>query len=456
MGGKVPEIVAVPLADLLLDERNARLPEAKSSQHEVYHALAEQQGRKLLALAQDIVENGADPSTLVLVVATDDKPRRYKVLEGNRRVLAMKALENPSIVYSAFSAKADRDRLTKLGNRFAADPLEDVPCVLFDDEDDADHWIELRHTGENDGAGLVAWNANERDRHVARHGRRSLARQVIDFVGKHGQLSDEARNGEQRILTNVERLIKSPDVRRKIGLDLVNGQVVSMYPSAEIAKPLTRVIEDLRTQAINVGDIYNAESRRAYADALEDDDLPEPSSKLSEAVLLDELTQGATKGKTGTGGKPKRRKKPSRGRTGLIPRNCPINPSPPRINAVFVELDGLNVDKFPNACAVLLRVFVELSVDHMVSTENLLMDQERRKTPLAKRLKMVAKHLKDTSVIDDQLLAAVEKIANSQHVLAASVPTFNQYVHNQYVYPKPSELRTAWDELQPFLERIWP
>jgi hypothetical protein len=50
----------------------------------------------------------------------------------------------------------------------------------------------------------------------------------------------------------------------------------------------------------------------------------------------------------------------------------------------------------------------------------------------------------------------MEKVADGQSVLAASVPTFHLYVHNQYVFPKPSELYAAWDEMSPFMEKLWP
>ena len=74
---------------------------------------------------------------------------------------------------------------------------------------------------------------------------------------------------------------------------------------------------------------------------------------------------------------------------------------------------------------------------------------------LAKRMKAVVDDLNKKGDITTQLKKAMHKIADSQHTIAASVVAFHQYVHNQYVHPKPSELRTSWDELQPFLEAIW-
>lgn len=127
--------------------RAAGSGEEQPSQQAIYLALATQQGRRLIKLAEDIIENGLDPITLPAIVATDDRRRRYRVLEGNRRVLALKALDTPAIVSSAFSSGADQRRLNQLAARYSARPLDPIECVLFDSEDEAQHWIELRHTG---------------------------------------------------------------------------------------------------------------------------------------------------------------------------------------------------------------------------------------------------------------------------------------------------------------------
>jgi hypothetical protein len=105
---------------------------------------------------------------------------------------------------------------------------------------------------------------------------------------------------------------------------------------------------------------------------------------------------------------------------------------------------------------VLLRVFVELSVDHLLEDKSLMSEQEIRSKPLKKRLKVATKHLKDQGAIPAALQRALDSLADGQSVLAPGLPTFNQYVHNKYSFPKPSELYAAWDELAPFMEKLWP
>ena len=447
------EIVDIPLADLLIDTRNARLKTEQPSQPAALLALAMQQGSRLLRLATDIVENGLDPITLPGVIPTSDQKKRYTVIEGNRRIVALKALETPSLVAPAFKA-VDQKRLNRLANRYAQKPIPWVKCVLFESESEADHWVTLRHTGPNEGIGLVEWGADEKDRYSARHGRRSPAGQILDFLDKQSS-PGEGETGK-RIFTNIRRLINTPAVRERLGIDLSGGELLSWYPAPEITKGLGRLVDDLRSERIKVGDIYYEKDRIQYANSFPREDLPNPKSRLPVAIPLGELGSRVAEPRKPSDAKPKPKpRKRKAERTALIPRECQLNIAPPRINSIYLELLTLSVDQFSNACSVLLRVFVELSVDHYVDQNGLMTESDRRNANLAKRLKVSAGHLATTGKISAQLETAVQKIADTRFVLAASTVTFNQYVHNQYVLPKATELKVAWDELQPFVEKLW-
>lgn len=450
----MPEIVTIPLADLLVDTRNARLRDEQVSQQAAILALAKHQKHRLLNLAADIVEHGLDPTTLPAVVPTDDQRKRYTVVEGNRRIVALKALETPSLVAPAFDARGQR-RLNALADRFAKKPIDQVSCVLFESEKDLLHWVELRHTGQREGVGLVEWGSDEKDRFRARHGQRSPEGQVLDFVERAGLLSERAQSSPTRIVTNLRRLLSTPYFRERVGVDIIDGQVVSHYPYRELAKSLSKVVEDLKTRTINVGDIYDKDARVRYANSLGAEYLPDPATRLDAPVALGGDALG-TQPRRPSGTKPRRRRpRPPVERTALIPKSSHLEIHPPRINQIYNELLTLSVDQFLNACSVLLRVFVELSVDHYLEAREVMSEPERRNKPLAARMKAAAADLRSRGEISSQLEEAVELIANNKGVLAASVPTFNMYVHNPYVFPKPQELRLAWQQLQPFIEKLW-
>lgn len=448
----MPRRVDIPVVDLLLDPKNARLGQEQPSQQATAHALATQQGKRLVKLAENILERKLDPAQLFTVLATNDKRRKYVVLEGNRRVLALKALDTPSLIQSAL-LPADFKKLTALSLKFESDPVSEVHCVLYDanEAEAAYEFVLNRHGGAREGAGLVEWDADEKDRFRARHGGsglRNLAGQALDFL----VAVDGPSSVPTKISTNVQRLLKSVHVREKLGLEQVNGELVSYFPMEEVAKGLRKIAEDLRTQKIKVPDIYNDEQRKDYIDQFKRSELPTASKRLAQPVRLTELPSGKATPVTPKA-KPRPKAKPPR--TTVAAPDAKLNPGPPRINEIYNELVSLSADSHPNAGSVLLRVFLELTVDDYLELHSLMNETERRDLPLAKRMKVVNADLHKQGDISKSLFDAIEKVANSQHGLAAGVRTFNQYVHNKYSYPKPSELRTSWDELQPFLEAIW-
>jgi hypothetical protein len=105
---------------------------------------------------------------------------------------------------------------------------------------------------------------------------------------------------------------------------------------------------------------------------------------------------------------------------------------------------------------VLLRVFLELTVDHHIEENRLMTDKAARDKPLAFRLKKVTAHLQESGRIPSKLKKAIDQIADGPTVLAPGVSTFNQYVHNSYLFPKARDLYLAWDELAPLMEALWP
>ncbi|MDQ0755056.1 hypothetical protein [Arthrobacter sp. B3I4] len=449
----MPETVSVPLADLLLDQKNARLGDEQASQQQVYVTLAKQQAKRLVNLAENIVKHGTDPTNLPAVVATDDQRRKYRVIEGNRRVLALKALDNPMIVSGGLSPSEQR-RLGELAKLFEKDPVDELTCVLFDNEDDAFHWVTLRHTGANEGAGLVEWDANEQDRFLSRHGQnrpRSTAGQILDYVDS----VDGPSSSKTRIMTTLQRILNTKEIRETLGIDFVGGQVVTHFPAAEVIKGLRRMVTDLRSGTIKVKDVYEASDRVAYLKEFSASELPDPATRIASPVILADAGKASSSGVPPLKPKPRPKTRTKAPRTSVAMKNCGINPAPPRLNGIFNELTSLDADTFPNAGVVMLRVFLELTVDHGIAEYSLMTEQERMNTPLSKRLKKVVDKLHSEDLLDQQLKRAMYKIADSQDTIAASAMTFNQYVHNKYVIPKASEVRTAWDELQPFLQVVW-
>ncbi len=92
------EIQAIVPANLLIDEQNPRIAIPNEGQHKALQSLAEHLKSKLSALASHIVAHGINPSDLPIVMPVPNRPGFYIVLEGNRRIAALRAMETPEAI----------------------------------------------------------------------------------------------------------------------------------------------------------------------------------------------------------------------------------------------------------------------------------------------------------------------------------------------------------------------
>lgn len=110
-----------------------------------------------------------------------------------------------------------------------------------------------------------------------------------------------------------------------------------------------------------------------------------------------------------------------------------------------------------NTCAVMLRVFLELSADCYLETNGLLKDgvlSGSRNGDLKSKINMVIKHLCDKKYLDDAKAKGIRDEINANQG-AYSVDTLNAYVHNLDFNPKPENLMIAWDNIKPFVIAMW-
>jgi hypothetical protein len=446
----MPEVISLAVSQLDLDTKNPRLGREYSSQMETARALAAQQGSKLIGLASHIIEHGIDPTTLSAVIQLPGRRPRYRVLEGNRRLLALRALESPSLITTALESRETR-ALAVLGAEFATRPIDRINCVRFDTEDEAKVWVELRHT-TSEGAGLVPWTAEEKRRYEARFGPGSIELQILDFVKASGGIDKDATGS---FITNINRALLSKKLMANFGLEKdKEGRVLSWFPADEIKKSLTKLVNDMYAGRQNSRSLNSPEHREDYFKSFTAAELPDPSLRLTTPAPLDNLPPSAGTGAKGSGKKTPAKPAP-KPRSTVIPKGSALNPSSSRLKEIMRELSSLNLNDFSNAASVLLRVFVELAVDDAIQARPTLSNLASE--TLAKKLKGIAEELHANNQIHLNLKRVIVNVANSQtNLLAAGVFGWHQYVHNQYVHPKATELRQTWDELEPFLRALWP
>lgn len=447
----MPDVASVATADLAFDEENPRLGTPNEGQRAALRAMATVQGAKVRALAEDILEYGLDPSELPIVMKVEGNDSRFVVLDGNRRLTAIRSLENPESIADAVPPKV-LNAIRRLSKRYLSAPIESVDCLVVKDRDEADHWIELRHTGERGGAGPVQWGSDESSRFRARRFDASeIHTQALDFLEGRGDITAEFRSTIPA--SSYRRLLGTPAVRARLGLDWSAGQLVFRAPENDVARALLYVAKDIAgdTPKIKVRDIYTREQRVDYANDLPTRAVVAQSKQTGRIAAPGALGRSTSTG-TPQAGSPQRPAKP---RDRLIGQDCVLtNVDPQRLRDIERELRLLSLENHTNAVSVLFRVFMELSADAYIGAHTLVV-QGGEMAPLGTKLNVVTIDLVARKKLTGQQAKPMRRAAQANSYLGPSHTTMHQWVHNPYMIPGPSDLRSDWDSLQSWFVAVW-
>ncbi len=445
--------VNLKIEDLLLDVENPRIGLA-TSQKDALQKIIEDQDVKLVALAESIVEDGRlNPMDRLLILKSTAQKDKYIVLEGNRRLAAIKILNNPSVLTGLDVRKPIQKRLEELAAEFELSTVEPVDCYEVADRAEAAPWIHQRHTGENEGKGIVDWNSVSRRRFIGR----DPALQALDFVINHGGLTDEEKQSIQARfpITTLDRLLSTPAVRAQLGLEITDQKLLTKLPADEAIKALRRIVLDLKKKTVVVTGLKKVDQQVDYVSKL-GKDLPDLSKVSTATKAVEAFEEQDFKQPTKKAKQQKPKQKPIR--KALIPKTCSLNVTNAKIDEITVELRSLPLDDYPHAISVLFRVFLETSVEDYLTRFKISLivktgggDKDKS---LTKKVEEATNHMIQNGTPKKHLDGIVRAMSQKNNPL--HIDTLHAYVHNRFYSPTERELRVAWDNSQPFFENIWP
>jgi vacuolar-type H+-ATPase subunit F/Vma7 len=449
--GTVMGQVDLTIEQLSLDNENPRIDSA-SNQREGLQKVIADEPEKFVRLAKSLVKRGLNPMDRLLVFRPKGT-RTYTVVEGNRRAAALKVLVNPASLSTLSIDNGLRKRLEDIARSFAAEKVEPIACFDIGSRENATHWLRLRHTGENEGEGVVGWKATAQSRFLG--GEPAL--EALQFVKTYGELSDpELDKIERRFnLTTLRRLMESRPVRDRIGIDVTDGVIHSGLPAEELIKPLRRFVVEIANGELTSRKLHTIQDQANYVDGLNANSRPD----LSKAGAIRPITEIApTAGQSRkVKARPKAAPSPS-DRPCLVPRNTRLNITDPKVGAIVTELQKLRVDTFPHAASILFRVFLELSTDHYMNANGLpafikIPNRANVDKKLGSKVREVVDHLISGGAKKKDFDGLSRALGDKQSPL--SIDLLHGYVHNLFVIPKTRDLLASWDEARPYFEAIW-
>jgi len=442
----------IRVTDILLDTGNYRTGK-QDDQREAIKALIEEQKHKLVNLAKDIIENGLSPLETVMVYAVPGEKNRYIVVEGNRRIAAIKLATQPDLAADTTWHNAFK-RLHKL---LPGQVPKKIVCKVAGSKEEAFPWIQRRHDTGLKGAGLEPWSTIATYRAHAAQGKSAPEYDALEFVLTHGQLDadvEERVMGQDFPITNLKRLLDSAYVSEQLELDRGDPSLTTTANKKWVLAVLREIVTIISREAhgdgkpFSVKDIYDANDQKKFLNKIAHKH-PKPTRGAKRWTINANTSVSDTER-----GQPRRKKpnRPTSERKKLVPKNTNVLPPMGRANDILHELRRLEVENFRNAVSVLFRVFLEFSVEAYMTRRAVL--GVTSADILAKKLRAVIKHLEDNGIMTKKDLTSANKAANDPHSMFSTVQ-LNAYVHNQNFYPSASELKTSWDNLEPFIEKLW-
>lgn len=442
----------IKINNLLVNTENYRF-DTVASQKEAIEKMLDDQSDNLYNLAEHVLKNGFNPNDKVEVTASNHDKEKFIVLEGNRRTITLKILNNPDLIEGTKHAGLKK-KFKKLIEENRSKLIREIECLVFDDPKEADTWIGLKHGYGQSGVFTDNWGPLQKQRFQEKtEGKTSTSLQIIKLLKNSSDVPADIKTNVDKITTtNLDRLIDDPDFRDFLGIEVSSGVIQSSVSEKEVIKGLVQVVKDILSPKFTVKEIYSKDDRKDYMTKFPKASRPNTNVKSAKPWQFNSNTTSTSISAT-TQTKPKANPKE---RKKLIPKSCGIKISKPKVNAIYHELTDLDVVRHTNAVAVLFRVFIELSVDSYIEEHKLASTPSAAKSGMnfQQKMNIVANHLESKKIADAAICKGIKAaIKDSNDILG--IDTWHAYVHNNRFAPKAPNLNITWDNMQDFMVILW-
>lgn len=435
--------ITMKVVNLILDEDNIRLENSIKSQDALIHDLFINQDA--LEIVESIGRNGLFPHELPIVVKEKGK---YIVLEGNRRVAALKAIINPSLVPNMQNKinhikKSNKDLpITEIEVKVA--PSRNAATYLIGSihtENTRRRWSPLRQayfysaqieSGSKKFEELVKeYPGIDIAKFIKMWQMHTLARSI-----KYDS-DDVARviaNQQKFPISTLERFYENDAFKEKFHFDFDSkGNIRIGVQEKSFKEALKTVMTDI---ANGVVDSRNSNTIDDIKKHLERWQPPKGNAAVKPTTVI----------------KPKPTVIPpvQLSSRGIAPRDMVCTLKYPALNRVLLELQSIDYRKYPNATHDLMRSFLECSLKAYFDYKKIVVTHKGPFTFLKDLLIEAEKHFLTAK---RNLVQPIKIIRGSDSYLY-SEDFLNAINHNHSVFATGDGVKNAWDQMEPVLRFI--
>lgn len=502
MSEKPLQRISVRLGQLELDQRNPRLsPEVQgASEREIIESMIGTS--KILPLAASIADRGLYLHDSMIVIEKRSKttgenksgrkkskskfkPKpSYTVVEGNRRLAAIKLLITPDL-----APIKHRRALKRLHDRADLTALKSISVVVAPDRESVLPLLVDRHTTSP----IEAWPSLAQARffrgmveednlsveEIAEQsaskspGEIYLLLRTLALYESYAHLELEEET-EKKVasprfpMSILSRIIESPAGRKALGVDIADDQslVGTVHLDAFTAR-MTTLFELITTddpdKRVDTRKLNKPTAIKSWIDKEFIPAVPRTRRKRG-GFRFDEL--GKPQAPDHSLEAPETAKpepKPGPGRS-VIPNDFRPKITTARIKTVFDELSTTQIKSRPNTSAILLRTLLDMGVyDYFKRDEHLpemlasskSMREKSQRADWSPSLKQMLQYGLDNKLfdgLDPQAYSVIRHMLKEK--AAISIDSLDKWVHNIYRLPTEDELRSSWVQLEPLLKIV--
>jgi hypothetical protein len=435
------------IADLFLDPENVRLENVdQTSQQSLINDLF--LNENAMQLLESIALNGFFPDELPVVVAEKGK---LVVVEGNRRVAALKALARPEIV-------ATKESAIRALLRTAIPFPREVEVIQAPDRRSIRRLLAAKHTQTTRRpwsplrqaafykAELESGKTVDdlRQEYPAVDIEKFLRLINIHRIAKSLAYADpevarKVHHERQFPATTLERLYDDHQVREFLGFEFDDsGEVKVKIVKAEFEKGFRKVVEDVVTKAavqfgrVDSRTLNKEKNRAAYLASFPRHQVPIRKKSGSAATSKDFEP----------------REEPPKQRRRLAPKDIAFELQSRGVHRMLGELQTIDYRRFSNAAHDLLRSFLECALKaYFQEAGRSIVPKKGKYVYLDQVLEEFVKEMGATR--NNRLRQVAQRIRDNESMVSYSATFLNAVNHNPDIFVTPNEVASAWDAMEP-------
>ena len=452
------ELRKLSVDNIRLDKQNPRLPEdmLNESQTAILHYLVNE--FKVRELAKSIAKNGFFINEIPIVAK---EGRHFVVVEGNRRITALKLLRNPDLApprkkhtYSRLAEDIDITQWEKI-RVYIAPSKEHVAPILI-----ARHGSEmtspwqrimkmrflagdvLKGTPHEKIAELYSVSISE----VRTAAITILIREMIRNAGIPEE-EKETYLSEKFQTSTMTRIIESKKFIELSNMHIKGTELHYSLPEQEFIKIIARICNDIKTETITHRTHKDVNERNQYIEKIfaEISSGKKVDTKFSAEKKEDDIEKKTPR-------KPKSRKRRER----LIPDTMKYRTGCLKLDELIDEGQKMTVGSYPHSAALLLRTILDLSIQRLYEINGKIQETKSKNgltTGLTKRINNALNNHQDWFP-DKATCKKFQRFTANDSASFIHIETLNHYVHGDYGKPTKDDLRNFWKHIEILLDLL--